>query len=118
MSVLVLTVRSAAMTAMHEEVHQRADEQDQIGHKAASKCAWCSVRRKEPPAVARARKAKRGPESTFKKSAWRLLPFMVAPSCQVIFIRRKRRALLTTETEERLMAAAAMIGESRMPKKG
>ena len=35
-----------------------------------------------------------------------------------IFVVRNLRALATTETEERLMAVAAMIGESRIPKKG
>ncbi len=40
------------------------------------------------------------------------------PGDQVIFTRRSRRALVTTETEDRLMAAAAMIGLRRMPKPG
>ena len=35
-----------------------------------------------------------------------------------IFTRRNLRALPTTELEERLMAAAAIIGDNRMPKKG
>jgi len=35
-----------------------------------------------------------------------------------IFTVRNLRALATTETEERLMAAAAIIGLSRIPKNG
>ena len=31
---------------------------------------------------------------------------------------RSRRALVTTDTEEKLMAAAAMMGLSRMPNQG
>ena len=37
---------------------------------------------------------------------------------QVIFVRRNLKALPTTETEDRLMAAAAMMGDSKIPRKG
>ena len=40
------------------------------------------------------------------------------PSGRVSYARRRRSALVTTETELKLIATAAMTGESRMPKAG
>ena len=61
--------------------------------------------------------------SVFKRSSscvegrdGQLLP--CSKKAYVIFTERKRSALLTTETELKLIAAAAMTGLSRMPKNG
>ncbi|CAM2194123.1 protein of unknown function [Paraburkholderia kururiensis] len=46
-----------------------------------------------------------------------LYPIGIAPDAQMR-ARRSRKALLTTENELNDMAAAAIIGDSRMPKAG
>ncbi len=108
------------MPAVMEQVHQRTGQQEQVGQHAEQVGAVlgeqeergdCGEADEHPFRARRSRLRLFVPVPGFMRLVHIVLPIQMAA-------RRSRRALVTTEAELKLIASAAMRGESSRPKKG
>lgn len=109
-----------SMPAVMEQVHQRTGQQEQVGQHTEQvgavlgeqeKCGDRSEADEHPLSARRSRLRPIMPTPRFMCLFHIVLPIQMAA-------RRSRSALVTTDAELKLIASAAMSGDSSRPKNG